>query len=72
MAPELGGPVSGGQKPAHGHCLERMKMFVEDGTSFYSLSEGLQDTYLGLLYEQVKQAGKTLESETQVWAEDSC
>lgn len=50
------------------HCLERMKTFVEHGTSFYSLSEALQDTYLGLLFEQAKQSGETLQSETQIWA----
>lgn len=63
-------PILMDDEIAIAHCLERMKVFVNNGTNFYSLSEALQDTYLGLLYEQANQEGKTLESETQIWAGD--
>lgn len=63
-------PILMDDEIAIAHCLERMKVFVDQGTSFYSLSEALQDTYLGLLFEQAKQSGKTLESESQIWAQD--
>lgn len=63
-------PILMDDEIAIAHCMERMKTFVDDGTSFYSLSEALQDTYLGLLYEQAKRDGTTLESETQIWAND--
>ena len=52
-------------------CLERMKKYVETGEAFYPLEEALQDTYLSFLLEEAVQSGKTVVSETKVWAKDN-
>jgi predicted dehydrogenase len=51
------------------HCLEKMYDFVNTGQSFYSLAQASQDVYLGLLYERASSEERTIESETQIWAE---
>lgn len=61
-------PILGDDEIAVAHCMERMATFLRNGESFYSLEEAMQDTYLGLLYEQARREDGTIESSTQVWA----
>src|SRR3984893_14635007 len=52
-------------------CLESMRGYLETGKSFYSLAEASQDHYLSLMLDEATKTGKTMESSSQVWAEDA-
>lgn len=50
-------------------CLSGMKNYIETGEECYSLREALQDTYLSFMLEEAIETGKTIKTETQIWAE---
>ncbi|MNC58391.1 hypothetical protein D3C75_1081160 [compost metagenome] len=49
-------------------CLTRMAEYAAGGSSFYSLAEACQDTYLGFVAEETIRTGKTQRTELQPWA----
>jgi predicted dehydrogenase len=52
-------------------CLLDMQEFVEQGRSFYSLEEASQDQYLALACTKAIETGETLQTEAQIWANQS-
>lgn len=47
--------------------LLRMGLYVQGGSSFYSLAEASQDYYLGLMMERAVASGETVVTERQLW-----
>ena len=46
-----------------------LRRYIEEGTECYPLAEGLQDAYtLILMEEALKDPGRLVRSETQIWA----
>ena len=48
--------------------MGRMAEYVRTGAAFYSLADGSQDTYLGMLLADVSSSGLTMRSEPQAWS----
>jgi len=48
-------------------CLEKMTHYVKTGKSFYSLAEGAQDMYLGLMIEKATATKTTITTKTMPW-----
>lgn len=48
-----------------------MQQFVEQGRSFYSLEEASQDQYLALACTNAIETGDTVQTEAQIWANQS-
>jgi len=51
------------------YCMENMGLYVRgEAEPCYPLAEALQDTYLALCMEEALSTGKTVKTETQIWA----
>ena len=48
--------------------MGRMAEYVRSGAQFYSLADGSEDRYLGLLIAQAVKSDRTLRSEPQAWS----
>ncbi len=52
-------------------CLLDMQGFVEQGRSFYSLEDASQDQYLALACTKAIETGETVQTEAQIWSDQS-